>query len=61
MGAGFQYERGVMDKYLVACEITWLRLCVHAAHICVVRHNRMHESHCVVCIFSHMKPYGIQH
>ncbi len=22
-------------------------LCVHAVHICVVRHNRMHESHCV--------------
>ncbi len=47
MGAGFQYERRVMYKYRVACEITWLRLCVHAVHICVVRHNRMHESHCV--------------
>ncbi len=51
------YGRGVMYNTLLRVKslgLDWL--CVHAAHICVVRHNRMHESHCVVCIFSHMKP-----
>ena len=43
LGQVSMYGRGVMYKYRVACEITWLRLCVHAVHICVVRHNRMHE------------------